>query len=85
MAYQMLKLIFPLLGQQKYIYFKVLKEKRKVLKWYLKQLYAFIISLDDYSDEEKIRRIYKCQSFLKYRKKRIKIKQMEIQHETATY
>ena len=29
--------------------------------------------------------IYKHQSFLKYRKKRIKINQMEIQHETTTY
>ena len=63
--------------------FKVLKEKRKVLKCYLHQLYAFIIPLDEYSDKEKVRnRIYKCQSFLK---EVIQINQMEIQHETMTY
>ena len=37
---------------------KVLKEKRQVLKCYLQQLYAFIISLDDYSYNEKVTNMY---------------------------
>ena len=42
---------------------------------------AFIISLDDYSDKEKVKNmLYKHQSFLKYRKK-----WLEIQHETTIY
>ena len=73
---------FPIIRAAEIYLFKVLKQKRKVLKRYLQQLYAFIISLD----EKKLRLcIYKRQSFLKYRKKRIKINQMEIQHETTTY
>ena len=55
----------------------------------MQQLYASIIYLDDYSDKEKIKNmcIYKRQSFLKYRKKWLKLIRwkfsMKQQHITA--